>query len=191
MDQDLLHVVSRFRDGLRDDAAGRELDRVLRPKLRRYFAHGPWPPDEAEDLVQRTLTRVYTSVEQLHQPERFYGWLFAIARNVRRTAAIEWDARRSVEAPPIDPGSDGAAAAPDAGGERAAIEGERAAAVARAIGELPARQRECLLLRIREELTYEEIAAILRLSPLTVRNHLAQAKESLRRSIFRGKEPRR
>ncbi len=99
--------------------------------------------------------------------------------------------RRSVEYPPIDPGSDGAAAATDAGGERAAIEAERAAAVARAIGELPARQRECLLLRIREELTYEEIAETLRLSPLTVRNHLAQAKESLRRSIFREKEPRR
>jgi RNA polymerase sigma-70 factor, ECF subfamily len=190
MDPDLLHAVLRFREGRRDEAAEGVLDRLLRPRLRLYFAHGPWPPDEAEDLVQGTLARVYTHVDQLHEPERFYGWLFAIARNVRRTAWAEWEARRRVELPPVETGA-GEAVALDAGGEHAAIAGERAIAVARAIGELPSRQRECLLLRVREEMSYEEIAETLRLSPVTVRNHIAQAKESLRRLILDPKETRR
>jgi RNA polymerase sigma factor (sigma-70 family) len=56
------------------------------------------------------------------------------------------------------------------------------------MAKLPSRQRQCLLLRVREEMSYQEIAAVLRLSPLTVRNHIAQAKESLRRIVAPGKE---
>jgi len=187
MDPELLDVVLRFREGQRGEAVEGRLDHLLRPRLRRYFAHGPWPADEAEDLVQKTLARVYTRVEQLHEPERFYGWLFAIARNVRRSALTEWDARRRVEAPPDELGRD-AAAVQETGGESVVLVRERIATVVRAIAALPPRQRYCLLLQVREELSYEEIAATLGLSPLTVRNHIAQARESLRRLVLEDEE---
>jgi DNA-directed RNA polymerase specialized sigma24 family protein len=40
-----------------------------------------------------------------------------------------------------------------------------------------------LLLRVREELSYDEIAEMLRLSVNTVRNHLAEARKNLRRML--------
>jgi RNA polymerase sigma-70 factor (ECF subfamily) len=63
---------------------------------------------------------------------------------------------------------------------------ERLRAVDSAIEALPPQQRQCLLLRAVEELSYEEIAATLRLSVHTVRNHLAQARQSLRRQLGDG-----
>ena len=57
---------------------------------------------------------------------------------------------------------------------------------------LPARQRQCLALQVRDGLSYEEIAETLRLSVNTVRNHLAAARESLRaRSAMKSEESRR
>lgn len=188
MDPELAAAVRRFREAGRDLASDRDLDRLLRPRLLRYFLRGPWPADEAEDLVQRTLTRVYSHVDQLHEVDRFVPWLFAIARNVRRTAAADWSLRRSVEAAQVDDGGVGRKVASCHDAEHAVIDGERRAMVWRAILGLPPRQRDCLLLQIREDLSYDEIAAILGLSPLTVRNHLAQAKASLRRSVAPWKE---
>ena len=185
MDPDLVEAFRRLRDSEGGDGAVREFDRRLRPRLARYFRHGPWPADEATDLVQKTLVRVYAHVDQLQDPERFTGWLFAIARNVRRTAAAEWGARRAVETPAVETDT---IAGRGRDAERAAIDGERARTVARAIAGLPPRQRQCVLLRARAELSYEEIAEVLRLNPLTVRNHLAQARESLRRALHETKE---
>jgi len=68
------------------------------------------------------------------------------------------------------------------------IEGreKRIEAVWRAIDALPPRQRQCLPLQVRDGLSYQEIAATLRLSVNTVRNHLAAARESLRRNLEGG-----
>jgi RNA polymerase sigma factor (sigma-70 family) len=56
---------------------------------------------------------------------------------------------------------------------------------------LPSRQRQCLTLRVRDELSYAEIAELLRLDALTVRNHIAQAKKSLRARVERDTERRK
>ncbi|MBI4473804.1 MAG: sigma-70 family RNA polymerase sigma factor, partial [Acidobacteria bacterium] len=53
----------------------------------------------------------------------------------------------------------------------------------RAVEELPAQQRQCLLLRVLQEMSYEEIATVLRLSASTVRNHLWEARLNLRRML--------
>lgn len=187
MDPDVLAWVRRIREDRADQHAVHSLERFLRPRLAAYFAHGPWPAHEAEDLVQKTLALVFTRVDTLEEPDRFVGWLFAIARNVRHTAAGHWIERRGVEVGLSHVEDD---RSPPAAGNAlsAAIAGQRRSSLAAAILELPSRQRQCLLLRVREEMSYEEIAKLLRLSPLTVRNHIAQAKESLRRAIAGAKE---
>jgi RNA polymerase sigma-70 factor (ECF subfamily) len=62
----------------------------------------------------------------------------------------------------------------------------RLAEVARAVAELPDRQRQCLLLSARDGLSYAEIGELLGLSALTVRNHLAEARRHLRRRLGEG-----
>jgi RNA polymerase sigma-70 factor (ECF subfamily) len=178
VDDALSDAVARL---LRGDArAAADLDCVLRPRLLRYFRSGPWPRDEAEDLVQSTLARVFKGVEKLRERERFLPWVFTIARNVRSSAAERWAVRRAHESvglgEAVDPQDPNDAEAR----ELEELRASRAAAVEGALMRLPERQRQCLLLHSRERMSYAEIASTLRISVHTVRNHIAQAKQSLR-----------
>lgn len=174
----VLAAVGRIRSRIETDAAIEQLDRLLRARLLRYFSGTALSGEDAEDLVQKTLLAVFSNVEQLEDPRRFLGWLFAIAHNVRGSALEERRRRERVEVGGVT------APEPASAPMEEGIHDERRLAVVRAaIERLPPRQRQCLLLRVRDGMPYEEIAATLRLSANTVRNHLTQARESLRRTL--------
>ncbi len=176
----LAEAVRRLCAGIEVEASFGSLDALVRPSLRRYFHAHATPHEETEDLVQKTLARVYQGIGELRSVDSFLPWLFTIARNVRRTAAE----RQRVEERVMQDGSDevGYAAdlAPESQPEAREIGHDRLRRLAAAMERLPAQQRQCLLLRLREEASYEEIALTLRLSVHTVRNHLAQARRTLR-----------
>ena len=71
------------------------LQAQLAPRLFRYFRAHSFSPEDAEDLVQGVLARVWQGLPGLRQEARFLGWLFAIARNVRRAARTEQLRERS------------------------------------------------------------------------------------------------
>jgi len=179
LDDDLKAAVRGLRADPRDAAALGRLDARIRPRLLRYFREDAVTREDAEDLVQKTMLLVFQHVSDLVLEDRFVGWLFAIARNVKIT---ERDRRRA-ERLVVVPGGDGdERGAVDTGpsAHDAIQREERSNALQAAIATLPARQRQCLTLRVRDELAYEEIADLLRLSVLTVRNHIAEAKKALR-----------
>ena len=175
-DEELLRSVQGARDGREE--AFRALDQYLRPRLLRYFRVRSSGGEDAEDLVQKTLARVFRGIGGLENEERFEPWLFTIARNVRRTSE---ERRRREPAPEgesaleeiVDP-------APPDRLQEAQLDRARREALRGGMRHLPARQRQCLALQVRDGLSYEEIAETLRLSVNTVRNHLAAARESLR-----------
>jgi RNA polymerase sigma-70 factor, ECF subfamily len=177
----LLRAVRRARDSPEPGAGFRALEALLTPRLRRYFHHQSFSPQDAEDLVQEVLARAWRGLPRLQQEERFVQWLFVIASNVSRTARARHrrEKRFVVE---------GATLAQEVADRRAAslYEGEGYTlrdALRDAVNELPSQERQCLLLRARDELSYDEIAATLRLSVYTVRNHLAAAKKKLRQRL--------
>lgn len=162
------------------------LDSLLRPRLLGYFRSSSSSREDAEDLVQKTLARVFRSIGGLENEESFLAWLFTIARNVRRTA--EEKRRREAEGVAlaeeiVDPRSSTRMEEEEIERKQREVRG--------AIERLPARQRQCLALRVRDGLSYEEIAATLRLSAHTVRNHLAAARESLKKLVRDGGEEAR
>jgi RNA polymerase sigma-70 factor (ECF subfamily) len=184
IDDSLASDVRRLQAGDEAREAYRRLDDRLRPRLLAYFrAHG-FAVADAEDLVQKALLRVYAGVKKLSRPESFLAWLFTIARNLRLSAL---EAKRR-ERGRIGGGSEAldglvdptAGADPPLDGE---LERERIDALRRAMADLPPQQRQCLLLRARDGLAYEDIAAAMALSVNTVRNHLAAARRSLRRRL--------
>src|SRR5262245_34389424 len=171
-----------------DEASWRRMDALLRPRLLRYFQAHYFGREDAEDLVQRTLARVFQGMAGLRSEESFMAWLFAIARNLRRTAQRRRQRERGLvsdEAGEVEVLPD---PRPDAVDER--LRGERVAALRSAIERLPPQQRQCVLLRVREEMSYEEIAETLCLSVFTVRNHLAEARRSLRHALTGSREER-
>ena len=159
----------------------------MRGRLAAYFrSHGARGLD-ADELVQTTLERVYLGVKGLDNEERFLGWLFTIARNVRLSAVERARRERSRRAGGLELAKD----VPDPrhgggghGDESSLLANEeRLQQIRTAIEKLPPQQKRCLLLRVREEMSYDEIAATLVLSVHTVRNHLAAARKALREML--------
>jgi RNA polymerase sigma-70 factor, ECF subfamily len=187
LDETLQRAVRQARRGIEMEESVRLIDGSLRPRLLNYFRAYPLCREDAEDLVQKTLARVFRSIGGLENEESFLPWLFAIARNVRRTAQ-ENRLREgsSVELTEEMPDPDSSSRI-----EQEVQGRERREALSRAIERLPARQRQCLALRVRDGLSYEEIAATLRLSAHTVRNHLAAARKSLKKLVRDGREEAR
>jgi RNA polymerase sigma-70 factor, ECF subfamily len=187
--ESMLDALREVRGGGPGAASWELIDAALRRRLLRYFQAHRFGREDAEDLVQNTLARVFQGMAGLRSEESFLAWLFAIARNLRRTAqrrrhrerGLLSDQSEQVEGLP-DP-------RPDAVDER--LRGERVAALRSAIERLPPQQRQCVVLRIREEMSYEEIAETLCLSVFTVRNHLAEARRSLRHALSGPQEERR
>jgi RNA polymerase sigma factor (sigma-70 family) len=67
-----------------DAAAFRLLVERHRPWARARALRLCGDPHDADDIVQESLLQAFTSLDRLHDPDRFAGWLAAIVLNVRR-----------------------------------------------------------------------------------------------------------
>jgi RNA polymerase sigma-70 factor (ECF subfamily) len=63
------------------------------------------------------------------------------------------------------------------------LQRERSLLLRQAIDRLPDQMRKCLVLRVDHEMKYKEIAVVLRLSPETVKVHLARARRQLQEEL--------
>jgi len=137
--------------------------------------------EDAEEVAQETLLKVFESFDQLREPERVRPWVFRIAKN-----ACLMKRRKSVFAPPHElPLDDFAPAIADGSvpPDRRMLESERNDALANAIGELPENYRSVILLRDMEELSTLETAQILELTEDVVKTRLHRARLAVREKL--------
>jgi RNA polymerase sigma-70 factor, ECF subfamily len=137
----------------------------------------------AEDLVQETYVCALEAVNRLRKDSNVKSWLFTILRNL-------WlnELRRHRSAPSVvelDPDS---VAAEDLGGSASdahqiLMSKQNVDMMRSAIDQLPADYREVILLREFEELSYGEIAKVLRCPAGTVMSRLGRARARLRRLL--------
>ena len=136
-------------------------------------------PDRAavEDLVQDVFLRLWQGLDALPALESYRAYLTRMVLNAalrhrqRAQRRVAWD-----DAPPA-----AAPVAPDAlAGLHAA---EAAAAVAAALAQLPPRCRVVFELSRYEELSYQQIADALDISPKTVEHQMGKALRLLRRAL--------
>jgi RNA polymerase sigma-70 factor (ECF subfamily) len=173
-----MELVRRAADG--DDDAFRELVRPLYPTLRRWALARTADPDEADEVVQRTLIGMHGGLDTFSGDARLSSWAYRILSN----AAV--DARRAGGAGPAlvregAVGSEGASA-PD---PVRTVHAERIAdAVYGLLGGLPARQRQVLVMVDHEGRRPVDVAEILGLKPVTVRANLFKARRALREAIL-------
>ncbi|MCU0722817.1 MAG: RNA polymerase sigma factor [Planctomycetes bacterium] len=136
----------------------------------------------AEDLLQETLLRAHSHAGQFRGEGSGRGWLHAVAAHLAFSALAS--GRRG---PPrrAKAGADGAEGVANGrpGPEARAEEGETAEAVRKAVGELPDRQQEVFLLRVYQELPFEEIARALGITAGAARAHMHKALAELRKRL--------
>ena len=142
-------------------------------RLYRYLVSLTGIPETAEDLFQETWIRVFDRGHQYDGESKFETWLFSIARHL----VIDLSRKKVLES--LDLVSD----EPQAGGAsawEAVVQRETESRVQASVAQLPAAYREVLLLRFQEDLTLEEISAVLGAPLSTVKSRLYRGLESLR-----------
>ena len=140
-------------------------------------------PEDAEEVAQETLLRVFASLEQLREPEHVRAWVFRIAKNAclmqRRKSIFAPSHEISTdELPPADEPS-GAELPPD----REYLRSELKAVLDRIIAELPVNYRSVVVLREIEELSTEETAQILDITTDVVKTRLHRARAAMRQRL--------
>lgn len=142
--------------------------------------------EDAEEVAQETLLKVFESIDQLRDPSRVKSWVFRIAKN-----ECFMKRRKSVFAPAIELSLDDLRPSKANHGEIEIADWtslpedllrdkELRNALTRSIQQLPEIYRSVVLLRDVEELTTEETAEILEISPDAVKTRLHRGRLALR-----------
>jgi RNA polymerase sigma-70 factor, ECF subfamily len=139
--------------------------------------------EDAEEVAQETLLKVFESFDQLRDPEHVRAWVFRIAKNAclmqRRKSVFAPKQEESLDDLPVDSEIAGDVPRPDIELERS----ELRALLDRVITELPQAYRSVVMLRDREELSTEETAQILDLSVDVVKTRLRRARVAMRQKL--------
>ena len=137
--------------------------------------------DDADDVHQEVWLTVYRNISALANPGAFRTWLFQTTRH----RALDYLRRRKRERELLEDVAIEISADTDAEREPS-LGAFDEAALDRVLMAIPPPQREVLLLRYRDDLSYNEIAAIVGIPLGTVRTRLHHAKRRLEDLLTRG-----
>ena len=176
-------AADRLQAGLvegREDAFAAVYDRYERP-LHRVAWTMLRSRQDAEDAVQEVFLGIVRARAALDRVENLRSYLFSALRHaVARLAARRKTALLVMEAPP--------ALLP---GDAAQIDAELSELLERGLAELPPEQREVLSLKIDGGLTFQEVAAVLKIRPNTAASRYRYALEKLRAHLNAGRHESR
>jgi RNA polymerase sigma-70 factor (ECF subfamily) len=182
-------LVDRFKNGdaaAFDEMVSRYWDRIyaMTHQLLRN-------PQDAEEVTQDAFIRAHRGLVNFRGEAAFSTWLYQIATNLARNRYWYWWRRKRDKSVSFDApvGADNdmtlaeiIPAAVDSPDELSVTQ-EFVDRVAAGMEELNAKHREILILRNVKNLSYEEIADILKLSVGTVKSRIARARDSLRANL--------
>jgi RNA polymerase sigma-70 factor, ECF subfamily len=166
------HLMLEFQQGSREAFA--ELFERYREPVYGFFRRRLRDSARAEELAQETFLAVLRGIERYEPRATFRTYLYAIAF---RQLSSEWR-RAKRDTVPI---AEELATAEDP---------SESLWLRRAIGQLDAAHREVLLLREYEQLSYDEIASLLRIPVNTVRSRLFRARMELKALLSPGRKER-
>ncbi len=177
-----------------DLSAFDEFVEIFRAKIFQYSLMNCGQRDDAEEVAQDTLLKVFENFSQLQDPRNVRAWVFRIAKNAcllkRRKSVFAPKSELSLEdyLPQLEE-SQGSlrmqiadwSMVPD----NQLLQSELKEILAKAIRELPDIYRSTLLLRDVEELSTEETAQILDVSLDVVKTRLHRARLAIRQKLDR------
>ena len=149
-----------------------ESDQVIAciPRLRRYARALVGDRGTADDLVQDTLERGWNKLASWRRGSDMRAWLFGIMHNLH----VDQVRKRVVDTDVYDEHT------PEMPTRATQSDRLEIRDLDSALRQLPAEQREILLLVALEQMTYDEVATTLSIPLGTVMSRLSRAREKLR-----------
>lgn len=143
---------------------------------------------DAEEVTQDAFIRAHRGLVNFRGDSAFSTWLYQIATNLARNRYWYWWRRKRDKTVSFDqPVSENndmplseVFAAEIESPDNVTVTQEFVDRIATGMEKLGAKHREILILRNVKNLSYEDIAAILKISVGTVKSRIARARESLR-----------
>lgn len=138
--------------------------------------------DAADDIAQETFINAYLSIKSFKPGYSFYSWLYRICMNLsinhlKRQKFVIPESQFEEEASPLeketiteDPLS-------------LLVQKERERKIEQSIDSLPPKYKAVFMLKVYEDLSYEEIAQTLKISLGTVMSRLFRAREKLQKLL--------
>jgi RNA polymerase sigma-70 factor (ECF subfamily) len=183
-------LVRRFKDG--DREAFSEIVRRYQDRVYSLCMRWLGDPALAEEVAQDVFFAAFRSLGSFRGDARFSTWIFRVAvnhcknrelyrrrRGHGRTESIDGQADDDDAAPPRQYAAEGP------GTDALIHQAEADRQLQAALDALEEDQRQIILLRDVEDLSYEEIAEILDLPKGTVKSRLHRARSELARKLLR------
>jgi RNA polymerase sigma-70 factor (ECF subfamily) len=144
-------------------------------RLYRWLYHLTHNRHAAEDLTQEALLKAFAGLARFRTPNNFHAWLFRIAYNC---FVNQWRCPERTRQPfPQNVPAHGESPVDEV------LSRETLRLLARAIGRLPADYRAAFLLRVEEELSFQEVAGVLGIKEETARWRVFKARQKLMRVL--------
>lgn len=141
-------------------------------------------PSDAEDISQQVFLRIWRNARRYRPDARFTTYLFTITRNLVFNETRRRGRKKEVSADEREENSHHQIEdSPDRRPDAELLQSELREAIDAAIAALPESQRMAVVLRRYQQLSYEEIAAVLGLSVSAVKSLLFRARSALRETL--------
>ena len=139
----------------------------------------------ADDITQETFVRAYSHLDRFELGRPLAPWLTRIAVNLSINHLKGAAGREQPFADGDAPGSEPTAAPTREGADPLTdlLSKEFQEALATAVEQLPPEQKAVFVLKLHEEMRYEEIASVLEISKGTVMSRLFRARQKLKEML--------
>jgi len=148
-------------------------------------------PQEAEDISQEAFLRAFESLAHFNPSYKFSTWLYQITLNIIRDRFKKKELNYVSLDTPVEKDDSELYHQPadfTLNPEQIIDKQEKAQAIQKAILFLPLKYREVIVLRHLQDLSYIEIANILKLPTGTVKVRLYRAREQLKKILLKSRE---
>ncbi len=137
--------------------------------------------EEAEDIVQETMIKVWNRRDRWDEIESIEAFCLTICRNL----SLDKVKKSQHQHPSLEEEHDAPDRSPASNPEEQALQRDRLALVRQLISQLPEKQRTCMQLREFEGKSYKEIAQIMAISEEQVKVSIFRARQSIKQQFVK------
>ncbi len=174
-------LMLRFQNG--DESSYSELVERYKNKLMNHIFYYMKDKESAEDIVQDTFVRVYLNKDKYKEIAKVSTWIYTIAINLAKTSLSRSGKMNSFSITGKDGENDYEIKDKNSSTDGDVLKNELSGIIMSSIDSLEDKFREIVMLRDIDEMSYEEIAALLQIPTGTVKSRLNRARLNLRDAL--------